>query len=41
MIIQMLLENADLYKLVFNIIMTTHRQCVNYNFVAPLRWVVA
>ena len=30
-----LIENADFYKPVLNKIMTTHEQCVKYNFVAP------
>ena len=29
-------ENKDLHKPVLNKIMTTQKQCVNYNFVAPL-----
>ena len=29
-------ENAVLYKPVLSKIMTTHKQCVKYNFVAPL-----
>ena len=30
------IENAGLYKSVFNKIMTTQKQCVKYNFIAPL-----
>ena len=33
-------ENIDLYKPVLNKIMTTQAQCLKYNFVAPLRFVV-
>ena len=29
-------ENTGLYKPVLNKLMTTHEQCVKYNFVAPL-----
>ena len=29
-------ENLDSFKTVLNKIMTTHRQCVEYNFIAPL-----
>ena len=30
-------ENADFYKPVLNKIMTTHKSCAKYNFVAPLK----
>ena len=30
------IENTDFYKPVLNKIMTTQKQCVKYNFVAPL-----
>ena len=30
-------ENEDLYNLVLNKIMTTHAQCVQWNFVASLK----
>ena len=29
-------ENLDIYKSLVNKIMTTHEQCMKYNFVAPL-----
>ena len=28
-------ENADFFQSVVNKIMTTHKQCIKYNFVAP------
>ena len=31
-------KNTDLYKPVFNKLMTTQKQCVKYNFVAPLTY---
>ena len=31
------IENTDFYRPVLNKIMTTQKQCVKYNFVAPLK----
>ena len=33
-------ENTDLYKPVLNKTMTTQEQCVKYNFVAPLKFIL-